>query len=612
MNQLAKRYCLFLCLIFSFHGIFSQAPFIVKNIHPSFVTSSYPQNLTDVNGTLFFSADNGSSGFELWKSNGTLANTVMVKDITPGSASTPNMRDFISVNGKLFFTCKTGRELWISDGTSAGTDTLITFSTIGTLKEESYIELNNSLLFVTQNQSTGNLSLWKSNGTSATTSMIKTFNSGGLSIHYSTFKKYNNSLFFVANDGITGREVWKTDGTISGTTLVKDINSGSGDGTAWPDPPFFNEVNGDLLFLGDDGTNGDELWKTDGTSAGTSLVKDIRSGAGGSGITSPITTEDKLFFKVFVGGMTSLWVSDGTLVGTNKLIDLSLSNFMIALDSSKLVFVQDNTSPINYGRELWISDGTTIGTKILKDIYPGTNDGIPTNWFLSKVIDTILYFKGIDATHGEELWKTNGTDTGTVLVKDMNPGTGRGFVNNGEYFYDANGILIFDGIAGGSASATEFWRSDGTDTGTYRFDIDTNFDGSYPKLFTLIDTTLFFVADDGFTGRELYAAYVDSIPKAIDTTVSNASLFEIKNNLKVKLYPNPTSNTIWVSIDKSEIQNVIDLSIQMIDISGKVILTKNLSQHKFSLDLSNYSDGIYFLEIFQDNERLSSKKVIRN
>ena len=367
-----------------------------------------------------------------------------------------------------------------------------------------------------------------------------------------------------------------------------------------------------LLFLGDDVTNGDELWKTDGTSAGTLLVKDIRPGAGGSGITSPISTEDKLFFKVFVSGMTSLWVSDGTPIGTSKVIDLSLCNFMIALDSSKLVFVQDNTSPINYGRELWISDGTTVGTKILKDIYPGTNDGIPINQFLTKVIDTILYFKGIDATHGEELWKTNGTDTGTVLVKDMNPGIGDGFVANGEYFYDANGILIFDGKAFGSATATEFWRSDGTDTGTIRFDIDTNFGGSYPKLFTLIDTTLFFVANDGFTGRELYATYVDSIPKASDTTVSHASLFELNKKLEIKLYPNPTSNSLWISIDKNEVQIATDLSIKLIDISGKVILSKKLTQHKFSLDLSSYSDGIYFLEIFQDNERLSYKKIIRN
>jgi ELWxxDGT repeat protein len=610
MNKV--QHILFTLLFLSGTALFSQATFLVKNIHPSFGSHSYPQNLTNVNGTLFFSADNGSQGFELWKSGGTSANTVMIKDLTPGSAGTQNMRDFITVNGKLFFSCKSGRELWISDGTSAGTDTILTSSSFSFFKEDSYIELNNNLIFVTQDQSTYNLSLWKSGGTSATTSLIKTFNSGGLSIHYSTYKIYNNNLYFVADDGTSGREVWKTDGTTSGTTLVKDINSGSSNGTAWPDPPFFNEVNGELLFLGNEGTNGEELWKTNGTSAGTILVKDVNSGAGGSGITLPITTGDKLFFKVFVGGITSLWVSDGATLGTSKVIDLSYCNFMVALDSSKLIFAQDNTSPINYGRELWISDGTTLGTKILKDIYPGTTDGIPTNHFLTKVIDTILYFKGIDALHGEELWKTNGTDTGTVLVKDMNPGTGNGFVPNGEYFYDANGILIFDGYALGSATSTEFWRSDGTDTGTIRYDIDTNFDGSYPKLFTLIDTTLFFVANDGFKGRELYASYVDSIPKAPDTSVSHASLFEIKNKLEVKLYPNPTSSNIWISINKNEIQNVTNLSIQLIDISGKVILYKNLSQHKFSLDLSNYSDGMYFLEIFQNKERISSYKVIKD
>ena len=599
---------LFLILFFKTTLSFSQVPFLIKNIHPSFVTSSYPQNPTDVNGTLFFSADNGTNGFELWKSDGTNPGTIMVKDLTPGTAGTPNMRDFISVNGNLFFSCKTGRELWVSNGTSTGTDTLITFSSFGTLKDDSYIELNNNLIFVTQNPSSGDLSLWKSGGTSSTTSLIKTFNNGGNSIHYSTFKKFNNNLYFVANDGIAGQEVWKTDGTTTGTVIVKDINSGSSDGTPWPDPPFFNEVNGFLFFQGNDGTTGDELWKTDGTNTGTTLVKDVRAGIGGSGITSPTPVGNKLFFKAFIGGMTSLWISDGTNSGTNKVIDLSLNDFMMAFDSSRLVFTQDNTTPTNYGKELWISDGTPAGTKILKDINPGNSSGIPTNHFKALVIDSLLFFNATDNINGLELWKSDGTDTGTILVKDMRPGSADGFINNSEFFFDANGILLFDAINRNSSSTTELWRSDGSDTGTYRYDIDTNGGGSIPKFCTLIDTTVFLVADDGFTGRELYAVYVDSIKKTIPVIVPS-SILEAEFNPIIGVYPNPTVNRININLDNVFDENYI---IQITSISGKKVYKKSHTQPKISIELYDLTDGIYFLTVISKNGLTETKKIIKH
>ena len=85
----------------------------------------------------------------------------------------------------------------------------------------------------------------------------------------------NGTLFFTANDGTNGRELWKSDGTAAGTVLVKDIQPGQRqleprqpDGRGRP-----------LFFAADDGTNGEELWRSDGTAAGTVLVKDIRPGS---------------------------------------------------------------------------------------------------------------------------------------------------------------------------------------------------------------------------------------------------------------------------------------------------------------------------------------------
>ena len=80
-----------------------------------------------------------------------------------------------------------------------------------------------------------------------------------------------NTLYFEANDGTNGDELWKSDGTASGTVMVKDIRSGSSSSS----PNYLTAVGNTLYFRADDGTNGYELWKSDGTASGTVMVKDI-------------------------------------------------------------------------------------------------------------------------------------------------------------------------------------------------------------------------------------------------------------------------------------------------------------------------------------------------
>ena len=100
----------------------------------------------------------------------------------------------------------------------------------------------------------------------------------------------NGTLFFQANDGSSGEELWKSDGTSAGTVMVKDIANG---GSSFPRE--LTNVNGTLFFRASDGiANGPELWKSDGTTAGTVMVKDIRSGGLGTRIEKTLTRSPEL------------------------------------------------------------------------------------------------------------------------------------------------------------------------------------------------------------------------------------------------------------------------------------------------------------------------------
>ena len=258
--------------------------------------SSYADRLTAVDNTLYFRANNGQNGFELWKSNGTSSGTVMVKDIYPqssGGNSNPNY--LTEMGGTLYFsamdTTNNGHQLWKSDGTTFGTVMVTAINSGGTanpgIHTDGFVVMNNNLYF-SANDGTNGVELWKSDGTASGTVMVKDINSGSAeSFSYTPAVKpvvMNNELYFQAKDGTSGFELWKSDGTSSGTVMVKDIQTGSNSGA----PSSLTVVGNTLYFTANDGTNGVELWKSDGTTSGTVMVKDIYSGSG-SGYPSYLT-----------------------------------------------------------------------------------------------------------------------------------------------------------------------------------------------------------------------------------------------------------------------------------------------------------------------------------
>ncbi len=262
--------------------------------------SSFPLGLTDVGGTLYFSADDGTNGIELWRSDGTAAGTVLVKDINPGGGSSIPL-ELTDVGGTLYFRADDGTngfELWRSDGTAAGTVLVKDINPAGGGSSPLGLTDVGGTLYFSANDGTNGIELWRSDGTAAGTVLVKDINPGGASSSPVELTDVGGTLYFRADDGTNGFELWRSDGSAAGTVLVKDINPAGGGSS----PSFLTEVGGTLYFRADDGTNGIELWRSDGTAAGTVLVEDINPGGFHS---SPDELTD-------VGGTLYFRANDGT------------------------------------------------------------------------------------------------------------------------------------------------------------------------------------------------------------------------------------------------------------------------------------------------------------
>ena len=257
--------------------------------------------LTNVNGTLYFSAFDPAHGTELWKSDGTDAGTVLVADITPGTAST-SFTSLFNFNGILIFVATTaanGAELWRSDGTAAATFLLkdINAGTASSTPQQMCV-VGSTLYFSALVTSQGR-ELWRMDGTAAETVLVKDINPGTANSSPQFLFNVNGTLVFTAIDGVHGQELWTSDGSSSGTILVKDINPGTASGASGPIGIVdFVVFNGLLYFTGDDGIHNREIWVSDGSELGTTMVEDIAPGLGrGAGFGGGmIVAGSKLFF----------------------------------------------------------------------------------------------------------------------------------------------------------------------------------------------------------------------------------------------------------------------------------------------------------------------------
>ena len=266
-----------------------------------------------------------------------------------------------------------------------------------------------------------------------------------------------NLLYFSANDRTNGNELWRSNGTEAGTVMVKDIN------TAWKassgPQKFLYMGNGLAFFSADDGSHGRELWMTNGTGAGTVLVEDI-----------------------FQYGL-----------GCNPD---HLTKFVTGTQPYDMILAFSADNGLD-GRELY-GASYGFGAGMIKDINHTIGMPLDSNPEYLTVVDDTLLFVATASGTGRELWKSNGAEAGTMLVRDIHS-TGS---SSPEFLTNVKGDIYFS--ADNGSHGRELWRSDGTFAGTVMVSNINPFGDSSPQDLININNTLFFSADDGIHGRALW------------------------------------------------------------------------------------------------------------
>jgi ELWxxDGT repeat protein len=388
---------------------------------------SSPSDPVDVGGTLFFAGSDPAHGFGIWRSDGTAQGTVLVKDTKPGPDPPHTLANYCRycltrpsaltrIGRRLFFIGEDGVhgwEPWVSDGTEAGTrmvDDVNPGGASSMSRAFRFIDLQGTALFVADEPAFGR-ELWRSDGTAKGTRLVRDVGPGRGGPSGSDLFSFGDRAYFVADDGIHGDELWGSDGTEKGTLLLADMTPGPSSSSLLR--PVRHRRTGLDYFVAYDQAD-PVLWRSDGTPRGTTAVVRLP----GSGQVQE--GEGTLLLEVSepaTGG--ELWASDGTAAGTGLLKDIcpgpcpSYPTEFLRLGDAVLFDANDG----QHGNELWRSDGTAKGTFLLHDIIAGAGSSLPYDFVRA---GSLAYFIARDTELGHRsLWMTDGTTAGTRVV----PGT---------------------------------------------------------------------------------------------------------------------------------------------------------------------------------------------
>jgi ELWxxDGT repeat protein len=393
-------------------------------------------------GILYFTLDETTFSETIWVTDGTSEGTKELE--RPEGGNFMGLQYFFVLNNEVYFlNFENHLELWKTDGSVVGTTLVKSFcafqlggdcyaqsmlnNTVTILNGEAYLFLK------TPEYGT---ELWITDGSIAGTRVIDFIpGAGDFIFDYQRSIAFNDKVYFQCSNGNanlnsannTGDELYQTDGTLGNTELFLDINKTNGSlanyfGLHSRVHDLFTDGN-KLYFFAIDGVTGDELYISDGTPNGTNLLGDILPGNTERGVVPDFYAfNDKVLFNYTTGNWnnqngvpsTQLWSSNGTVGGTQilKTFNTPFTPFSPEMEFNNLLFFKAKT--FENGREIWKTDGTTNSTVRLKNINPGSGDDINANSPIV-VLNDLMYFFAFDGSN-YALWQSDGTESGTQKV----------------------------------------------------------------------------------------------------------------------------------------------------------------------------------------------------
>lgn len=465
---------------------------------------------------------------------------------------------------------------------------------------------------------------------SAQPAQVKNIMPNVFSSNPSRLTVFSYRLYFFANDGFKGYELWIHDGV--NTDMAKDIYPGPTD-CAPNSPAHRMAVLGNkLYFPADNGTNGLELYSYDG-GGNAVLESDIATGLNSSEIDEIIAVNDRLYFDATNGtNGKELWEYDPVIKTAEQL------SFINSGPGSDPAWITEANGKIYFtafdpakGRELFEYNPASGVVTIVEDIYPGGTGSEPAS--LVNVFGA-LYFTAVSPDYGRELYKYDGS----ILQRltDLNPGPGDGLAAHsdglpvigvvGDELYIAGN----DGTAGFQLFRYNYVSSQSAHVATIN-----SGGNSTPAGFIRYANKLFFTADDGTHGRELWMKDGNNPPVMVADINTNAAvhiqpmgMVEYKGNLyfsaygddgnelykysdaaagvvnfnrgiDVKVFPNPAVTEMYFSLD---IQQQDELSIRLTDATGKQVYKTHHVQYMPGTNLTSIPvdwlpQGQYFYQV---------------
>ncbi len=475
----------------------------------------------DVNGRTSFWVSPTPGTYELWATDGTAAGTLRIESFHRAAT---NLYYSARLDAVLFGASPdvlTTANLWLSRGTAQSTVPLTVVEGAGSDPYE-LRRAGDRVAFLACGEERG---LWGAGAHDAELAKEGHVDCRGRSDFFHPFVSAGNRVFF-QHSGL-----WVTEGTPSSTNNLLDGIGGIGDIAPAGDSAVI------WTNRESSGVAETTLWRSDGTAAGTTPLLALPSGVWNALSTTDLGGE--LYFLAN-SPLLQVWRTDGTAAGLRQLTNGALGEFAYDPEFTRLgafVFFAATSG-------IWRTDGTTAGTSLVVPVSQGgsvswlheqggallfrrTEHGVSTLWrtqagpgtaqqvaalapaeppyYLARPAVAsyggLLYFAADDGSHGIELWRTDGTTEGTVMVRDIGVGPVSGDPRD---LVVAKGRLYF--TAADIFTGSELWVSDGTSAGTCLVqDIAPQAASSSPADLTVAGDLLYFSADDAVTGRELWA-----------------------------------------------------------------------------------------------------------